>query len=475
MSVITRYILKEHAGPFVFSLVTIVFVFLLNLIFRDLGRLLGKGLPAGVVLEFFFLNLAWILALAIPMAVLVSTLMAFGRLSSDSEIAALKASGVHIYRLLGPALLMTLLLAVGMERFNNCVLPDFNHRVRLLTSAISRKRPTLTLEAHVFFDEIPNYSLLVREIEDEGNLLRGVIINDYSDARYSKTIIADRGQLSFSQEQERMVFTLFDGEVHEVDREDLDNYRRMQFERHVFSVSVPNMVLKRSESQHRGDREKSARMMRTDIDRNLEALGQREDRIRDVVSRDMELHFPEALWNPDSENLAEGTDTRERISGTEAVSRVRQVFQQVQGEVRVMRGYRRSMSALWVEIHKKYSIPVACIVFVLVGAPLGIMARQGGLAFGGGMSLVFFLIYWAFLIGGEQLADRQLIGPAVAMWSPNVVVGIGGVYLVIHSVREATFIPWDRWRLWFQKIGGRKRESGSSFTDKADRKTPKNF
>lgn len=462
MSVITRYILREHTGPFVFSLITIVFVFLLNLIFRDLGRLLGKGLPAGIILEFFFLNLAWILALAIPMAVLVSTLMAFGRLSSDSEIAALKASGIHLYRLLAPVLLTTLLLAVGMERFNNCVLPDFNHRVRLLTSAISRKRPTLTLEPHVFFDEIPNYSLLVREIDDDGNLLRGVIINDYSDASHSKTIIADRGQLSFSQEQERMVFTLFDGEVHEVDREDLDSYRRMRFERHVFSVSVPNMVLKRSESQHRGDREKSARMMRTDIDRNLEALGQREDRIRDIVSRDMALDFPEALWDPNSDIRAQGTSKRIRMSGPDVVSRVRQVFQQIQGEVRVMKGYRRSMSALWVEIHKKYSIPVACIVFVLVGAPLGIMARQGGMAFGGGMSLVFFLIYWAFLIGGEQLADRQFIGPAMAMWSPNVVVGMGGVYLVIHSVREATFIPWDRWQLWFQKLGRKRGERGLS-------------
>ncbi len=465
MSVITRYILREHTGPFVFSLITIVFVFLLNLIFRDLGRLLGKGLPAGIILEFFFLNMAWILALAIPMAVLVSTLMAFGRLSSDSEIAAMKASGIHLYRLLGPVLLATLFLAVGMERFNNCVLPDFNHRVRLLTSDISRKRPTLTLEPHVFFDEIPNYSLLVHEIEDDGNNLRGVIINDYSDARHSKTIIADRGQLSFSQEQERMVFTLVDGEVHEVDREDLDNYRRMRFEQHVFSVSVPNMVLKRSESQHRGDREKSARMMRADIDRNLEALVQREDRIRDIVSRDMALHFPETLWVPDSYTRVEGTSKRVMVSGPEVVSRVRQVFQQVQGEVRVMKGYRRSMSALWVEIHKKYSIPVACIVFVLVGAPLGIMARQGGLAFGGGMSLVFFLIYWAFLIGGEQLADRQFVGPAVAMWSPNVVVGMGGVFLVIHSVREATFIPWDRWRLWFQKLGRKRGERRLSAED----------
>lgn len=131
--------------------------------------------------------------------------------------------------------------------------------------------------------------------------------------------------------------------------------------------------------------------------------------------------------------------------------------QRIQGEVNVVRGYRRAISSLRVEIHKKYSIPLACIVFVLVGAPLGIMGRQGGLAVGGGLGLVFFLIYWTFLIGGEQLADRRIVGPAVAMWAPNVLVGLGGVYLVVRTVREVTFIPWKRWGHWFYRIGRRRK------------------
>ena len=108
-----------------------------------------------------------------------------------------------------------------------------------------------------------------------------------------------------------------------------------------------------------------------------------------------------------------------------------------------------------VEIHKKYSIPMACIVFVLIGAPLGIMARQGGMAIGGGLSMVFFLIFWAFLIGGEQLADRMIIGPVFAMWAPNDIVGIGGIYLVIRSVKETRFIHWDRWNRWVKRMGRR--------------------
>ena len=456
MSIVTRYILKEHIGPFFFGFMAIVFVFLLNIVFRDLGRLLGKGLPARIIVEFFILNLAWILALAIPMSVLVSTLMAFGRLSADSEIAALKASGVHLYRLITPVLLVACLMAIGMVRFINTVLPELNHRVRLLYSDISRKRPTLTLEPHVFFDEIPKYSLLVHEVKGE-NRLKEIIINDYSDPKHSRTIIAERGSVEFSDEQETMVLTLFNGEIHDADLAALDSYRWSKFQQQIFSIPVPNMVLKRSNSKNRGEREKTIKMMKEDIQRNLEALRLRENQIREIVNRDLNRVFPGGLWPTDTDEV-EDRPAYPNILDRDVQRKIQQKVQQIQGELRIIKGYRRSISSLRVEIHKKYSIPVACIVFVLIGAPLGIMARQGGLAIGGGLSLIFFLIYWAFLIGGEQLADRMIIGPVLAMWAPNVLVGMGGIYLVVRSVRESTFIHWERWGQWIKSMGrgGRK-------------------
>ncbi len=180
MRIITKYILREHASPFVSGLSAIIFIFVLNVIFRDLGRMLGKGLPIGVILEFFFLNIAWILALAIPMAVLISTLSTFGHLSSDNEITALKASGINMINLIIPVLIAAAVLAVGMERFNNMVLPDFNYRASLLMRDISHKRPTITLEPHVFFEEIPGYAIRVHQIDNETGELKGIIILDDS-------------------------------------------------------------------------------------------------------------------------------------------------------------------------------------------------------------------------------------------------------------------------------------------------------
>lgn len=455
MSIIARYILKEHVGPFIFALLTIVFVFILNIVFRDLGRLLGKGLTVGVILEFFLYNLAWIIALAVPMAVLISTLMAFGRLSADSEMTAIKASGIHLYRVLLPVVLASVILAAGLERFNNSVLPEFNLRVKLLYRDISRKKPTLTLEPHVFFDEIENLSILVHQVDNRENLLKGIIITDRRDTDKPKTIIAEQGTLQFEKEMELMVLTLINGEVHELTG-DLQEYRRMLFNRHIINIAVDNMVLKRSESEYRGDREKSAKMMREDIQKHDKAIAERHEQIDFFIMREMSRIFPEEYIRGDTHREEHSIVFNRLMRQRQGLRRHVQLnLQQIQNEIRVIEGYRRSISALRVEIHKKYSIPIACIVFILVGAPLGIMARQGGLAVGGGMSMLFFLVYWAFLIGGEQLADRRIIDPVVAMWAPNLIIGAVGIYLVIHAVHETTFIHWEYFQEKMKRI--RKR------------------
>ncbi len=438
MTIISKYILKEHLGPFLFGLGTITFIFMLNIVFRDIGRLFGKGLPAIVIIEFFVFNLAWVVALAVPMAVLISTLMAFGRLSGDNEIAMLKASGVNLYRLIAPLFVIAIVLAVFMAKFNDSVLPHFNFKVRQLYSDISRKKPTIALEPHVFYEEIDNYSILVHDIHEKTNRLEHVIINDNSDAKFKRTIIAEYGDLSFSEEQEMMILTLYDGELHEVEKDNFEAYRRLQFERQVFSIPVPNMTLKRGDNQHRGDREKTAAMMWDDIHRQKEAIARREEQIKNIVNPFLRSYF--------FRFFAGDSIHHEKINTvTESGLRPRYMVQRLDSETKILLSYKKAINRLRVEIEKKYSIPVACIVFVLVGAPLGVMARQGGLAMGGGLSLTFFLIYWTFLIGGEQLADRGLVNPVIAMWIPNVLVGAAGIYLVIHTVKEATFIPWNDW------------------------------
>ena len=122
----------------------------------------------------------------------------------------------------------------------------------------------------------------------------------------------------------------------------------------------------------------------------------------------------------------------------------RNLLQRIKGEREINQSYELTNSKLLVEIYKKYSIPFACIVFVLIGAPLGIMARRGNMAVGGGISLVFFIIYWIFLIGGEELADREMLSPFLSMWLANFIVGAFGIYLLIRITKEVSFINFEK-------------------------------
>ncbi|MDZ7360866.1 MAG: LptF/LptG family permease [candidate division KSB1 bacterium] len=471
--ILPRYILREHLGPFFFGFAVITLIFLLNLVFRELSRMLSKGLPWNVVLEFFALNLAWIIALAVPMAVLMATLMAFGRLAADNEITAMKASGVSIYRIVTPILFAASLIAIGMIWFNNAVLPDFNHRARILAGDIARKKPGVSIEPGVWYKNIPDFGLLVQELVDsiQANgksassngvtIARNLLITDHSDPDHNRTISARRGYIELNPRLGALVLTLFDGEVQEIDFTKMEELRHVSFTKHVLSIAVDDMFLRRSESEYRGDREKSAPQMRQEVQANQQLIAESLKALNEHVGRDLQRAVGSAFGlvaaadsvrsnyqPPARADSLTAVERQQRL--TALVLSVRQTLYHIENQLAIVRSYERSNKGLLVEIHKKYSIPVACLVFVIIGAPLGFMARRGGLATGGGLSLGFFLLYWASLIGGEDLADREFISPFVAMWSANFIVGALGLYLLRRAAQENVTMDLTK-LLWWRK------------------------
>ncbi len=444
MKILSKYVLKEHIGPFIFSLMLITLLFLMNIIFRELGHILSRGLKLKIVFEFLFLNIAWIVALAVPMAVLIATLMAFGRLSADNEITAIKSSGISFYRILTPVLLFFTGVGILLVLFNNRVLPDFNHRARLLTSDILRKRPTLKLEPNVVFKDIPKITLLVHDVKDAGDSSKiyDVVLDDRSDRQALKTILAKWGSVHFDYQSERLILNLYDGEIHELTLGKLSEYQRVRFHKYRVSVDVPGLALQRSNSQYRGDREKSVEMLLQDVRNLRKAIKREHENLYRMGEKPFRQTFPKHLLLQKRHSIAtlspigaEAFQPAKRDSEI-VVRETANLISQLKMEQRIIKSYYRSINSLMVEVHKKYSIPAACIVFVLIGAPLGVMTRKGNLGISGGISVVFFLIYWIFLIGGEELADRQYITPFWAMWAANIFVGAAGIYLTISSVRE---------------------------------------
>jgi lipopolysaccharide export system permease protein len=441
MLILPRYILKAHVGPFVFSLVTLMFIFLLQFLMKFIDELAGKGLTPWVIIELITLSLAWMLVLAVPMSVLVATLMAFGDLSSRNEITAMKASGVSIYLMMAPVLIAAGIIGTGLVWFNNYVLPESNHRLKALTTDIRRKRPTLTLEAGVFSQDIPGYSMLVKKTHQKSNLLEGVTLYDYSNPNVNAVITAQNGSISFSSDYRKLILLLHTGEIHEMNLQEPNAYRRVRFETHRIAMAVEGFDFSRTSASafSRGDRELSTKAMLGVVD-SLENLKANE------VNEFQKLMLSEMDAARLGRSAPDGIMGGARISpsaSAEAITRARFMGAAVTTSLFRIEALNRQIDQYMVEIYKKYAIPTACVIFVLVGLPLGVMARRGGFGIAATLSLGFFVLYWACLIGGEKLADRAIFSPFVGMWAANILIGIVGIYLTIRIGRETLSIDWS--------------------------------
>ncbi len=432
IKILPKYLVKEHIGPFCFALLVINSIFILNLIFRELGKFMSKGVSLGTILEFIFLNLAWMIALSVPCAVLTATIMVFGRLSAENEITAIKAGGISLYQILPATLIVSLGVAGALIWFNNEVLPDFNHRTKLLMLDIARKKPLLNLEAGVIYTDIPNYNILgptIKEINST-TYIENITIDDQTTSNIIKTIIAKVGEITFSEETGLVEITLLDGELQEIDINNPESFKKVEFTKHVIKIPMTEMLLMRSQSEYRGDREKSSAALMEGVYKNRQRILERRQKLNETVNQQLSKYIY--------------SNSKEEKTLDLLILDHQRLNRKIKTDLNLINSYTKSIDRDLVEVHKKYSIPAVCIVFVLVGSPLGILARKQGWAAAAGLSIGFFLLYWAFLIGGESLADRQKISPFWGMWSPNILVGGLGIFLVLRTVRDTATFRWPQ-------------------------------
>ncbi len=437
MLILWRHILRVHIGPFISSFLLLMLVFLLQYLMKSLDQLVGKGLSAGVISELIVVSLAWMVVLAVPMAVLIATLMAFGGLASSNQITAMRASGMSLYGMITPVLLASTVVCFLLVKFDNNVLPDANHKVKVLTIDISRKKPTLTLVPGLFEQLVQGRTILVRKTFEHSNDLEGVTIFDSSNPLFNTTVTAQHGTISFSPDYRKLIMDLNDGEIHELSVRDNRQYRQIRFVRHRIAMDAEGFSFQRSQESafSRGDREMSANTMRAIVD-SLRAL-QQKARVR--IQTLTEQHL-DGIVSPQKQfpGQQQAGDVSASVLNASAM-----LSTTLQNEFLQIHILDFEAKKYLVEIHKKYAIPVACIVFVLVGAPLGIMARRGTFGVSASLSLGFFLLYWSCLIGGEKLADRAIIQPWVGMWTANIVIGLLGGYLTFRTARENLTIDWS--------------------------------
>ena len=447
MNTLNKYLVKESLIPFLLSLGVITTVLFLQFLIRAIDRFLGKGLDVWIILEYLYLNLAWIIALSVPMSLLISTVMTYGRMSQDNEITALKAAGVSVFSIIKPAVFFGGFVGLILCLFNNFVLPDMNYHARLLARDIYQKSPELTIEPGYFINTIPQYSMIVREME--GNNFKDVKIFSKYSGTEQVTIYADKGKLT--SKEDIIILDLENGEIHEIDLEDYNHYRRIKFLTHQITIPIDDLLLNRNNESVRTDREMKVSQMIQKIEKNKEYMVQVNNRIKTVLDNNG------IAWNEDfdlekvlssieilkenSKQIREEKIYRDDIpiSEYEVKEKLRSfnnISRQLKNEFMLISNYKKTNNKYMVEIHKKFTLAFACLLFAMTGAPLGILVRKGGITIASALSIAFFLVYYIMLIWGEQLADRILLDPTFGSWMPNIILFIVGLVLFFLSDKQ---------------------------------------
>ncbi len=382
MFILDRYILKSHIPPYLFSLVIITFVFIMDFIIRYLDMFIDKGVDFFIVLEFFVLSLGHMFALIIPMAVMPATLMAFGQFASENEVTAMKATGVSLYRMIAPVVIASLVLGAGLVYYQNMILPESNHRLMGLMLDIGKMKPTLEIKENIFSTAVDGYTILVREKDDKTGRIKDVQIFRTKKGMVPTTIVADRGRMSFIESENVLRFELEDGEIHEMpDPADISTYRKTLFSNFTINMRDKDRGLERSRRSYRGDREMSAGMMQAKINELETEI--------DGYSRDMHISAEkemvgtlarvmsfDALKGAEREVPVPPTSREERRAQQNAKNPAEQQMYALETIMRRITGLDSQISRYEVEIHKKFSIPFSCLIFVLLGAPLAIRSGK---------------------------------------------------------------------------------------------------
>jgi len=455
-------------APFFGWLGTLMFLLLMQFLIRYLPDIVGKGLPFGVIVELIAYNLAYMVVLAVPMSVLIASLMAFGRLAETNAYLVIKSSGVSLLQLAWPSFILAVLVTIAMGYFNNEILPEANFRAKNLWQDIRRTKPGFELQPGVFYNGLRGYTIMARDIPPKSNELYDVLIYDNGETSGEEALIkAAKGRIVPQPNGDMVDLILEDGEVHQnqtvLRDRTVERYQRLSFDRFRIRFDLSDFNFERSDPRvgYRSDRTMRTADMRLLVDSlrmSLEIAHQK------LIGYGMELitrqptQEPTQLATPTSIDSGSFSGTfrdryvttagldgpTRRILFDEAMQKIRTRHMEVDDIRRTILWESRRLDRYRVEIHKKYSIAFACIIFLLIGAPLGLRLKRGGLGIAGALAIGIFLFYWVTLVQGEKMADRDMLSPWFGMWIANIVVAIAGAILTLSHLLHIRIFPWRR-------------------------------
>lgn len=458
-----------------------LFILLMQFLWKYVDDMVGKGVGLPVLAEMFFYAAMTLIPMALPLSILLASLMTFGNLGEHLELLAMKSSGISLIRIMKPLIFFVILMAGTAFVFQNNVLPPAQKKLYTILWSLKQKSPELDIPEKTFFKDIPKYNLYVREKTKDG-LLKNLMIYDYSSGFDNAVVlVADSGRLKVSTDGESLQLTLYHGESFENLQTDKNKRQKDQipYRRETFSLKVT--IIPYDSNFNMAD---ESIFQNRDATKNLVELRTFADSMTlktDSASRVMLPSFrgqiysnifkqersyggsqyqdADTLYAHDFALFYENSTASEQIRYLEnARSRTETLRNDYTIRERQQTDTLKQIRGHEIEFHKKFSLSLACILFFFIGAPLGAIIRKGGLGMPAVLSVVIFLLYYTLDTFAVKIAKSGVVSVWEGAWMSSGLLVALGAFFTYKAVNDSVMMNPDVWKEWLQRITG-KRES----------------
>lgn len=467
MKKIDLLVLKSYIGPLVLTFFIAIFVLLMQFLWKYVDDLVGKGLPWNVIAELMFYASSTFVPMALPLAILLSSLMTFGNFGEHYELVATKAAGISLRRVMAPLMILSLVIGIGAFYFSNIVLPIANLKFRSILHDVRQQKLAFNIQEGIYYDGLEGYVIKVGEKDRDGSIIRDIMIYDHTDGQGNTSVtIAEWGSMEQTPDGRFLIFTLYNGYSYDdkPDRSnpDSDPFLRMRFEKEVRRFDLSGFELNRTDEELFRNHYQMYNLRQLEISRDslMRVFLIRQENFATTMRRN--FSFYSRLENnsdiqPDSSlvfngNFLAGLDEAGKKAALskalEASRSQRKILEDTRSNnLWQLRNIRRHD----IEWHRKYTLSVACVILFFVGAPLGAIIRKGGLGLPLVVSTMLFILFHIVSTTGDKYVRTGVLDPWTGMWMSTAMFLPLGIWLTYKAVTDSPLMDSDAWGKLFRK------------------------
>ena len=462
MKKLHKLVINSFIGPFIMSFFIAQFILLMQFLWKYIDDLVGKGLDWHVIAELLFYTSANLVPLALPLAILVSSIMTFGNLAEHFEITAAKASGISLQRLMRPLFVMAVTISILAFVFSNNVLPYTNLKMGSLLYDIRQQKPALAIREGVFYSGIEGYSLKVGKKDSDGKTIHNVMIYDHTqNTGNHKVILADGGSMNTSPDNGFLIVNLKDGSSYEEKNNrkgDIDTHPLMRNSFKEYSIRFDLSQFKLSRTNEELFKGSQQMMNLSQLNKTIDSLQTDYWKRQLDVNRNLSTYYLFLRDTAFYTKLGKVTpqDPATAVNGfpmaENALNLARSIKSFTAGAADDLDNRRYVVAKYKVEWHRKLTLSAACFILFLIGAPLGAIIRKGGMGLPLVISVMFFLVYHITSITGEKLVKEGAVIAVKGMWFSSAFLLPIGIFLIYKATHDSVLFDLEIYKNFFSRL-----------------------